>query len=107
MRSTAVGRQQRNRNRIADHLDICLRGKVLPRRLLSEVFCAEHQTKNPLMSDRRGIAETATLLMRMEHVVVVCGSMAGLLCARVLSDYCNRVTIIERDWFPNTVENPR
>jgi hypothetical protein len=26
------------------------------------VFCAEHQSKNPLRSDRHGIAETETLL---------------------------------------------
>ena len=43
----------------------------------------------------------------MEHAVVVGGSMAGLLCARVLADYSDRVTIIERDSFPATAENRR
>jgi len=31
------------------------------------------------------------------HAVVIGGSMAGLLAARVLSDHCEQVTIIERD----------
>jgi 2-polyprenyl-6-methoxyphenol hydroxylase-like FAD-dependent oxidoreductase len=43
----------------------------------------------------------------MEHAVVVGGSMAGLLCARVLADHCERVTIVERDSFPSAVENRR
>ncbi|HYL38231.1 MAG TPA: FAD-dependent monooxygenase [Bryobacteraceae bacterium] len=43
----------------------------------------------------------------MEHAVVVGGSMAGLLCARVLADHCERVTILERDSFPAAVENRR
>ncbi len=43
----------------------------------------------------------------MEHAIVVGGSMAGLLCARVLADHCGHVTIVERDSFPATVENRR
>ena len=43
----------------------------------------------------------------MEHAVVVGGSMAGLLCARVLADHSKRVTIIERDSFPDAIENRR
>ena len=43
----------------------------------------------------------------MEHAVVIGGSMAGLLCARVLADHCARVTIIERDSFPASAENRR
>ncbi len=31
--------------------------------------------------------------------------MAGLLAARVLSDHFGRVTIVERDRFPEGVEN--
>jgi len=31
------------------------------------------------------------------HAIVIGGSMAGLLAARVLSDHFERVTIIERD----------
>jgi 2-polyprenyl-6-methoxyphenol hydroxylase-like FAD-dependent oxidoreductase len=32
-----------------------------------------------------------------KHVIVIGGSLAGLLAARVLSDYAERVTILERD----------
>jgi hypothetical protein len=32
-----------------------------------------------------------------EHAVVIGGSIAGLLSARVLADYFERVTILERD----------
>lgn len=38
---------------------------------------------------------------RGEHAVVVGGSMAGLLAARVLTDAYARVTILERDSMPN------
>ena len=36
-----------------------------------------------------------------EHAVVVGGSMAGLVAARVLADAFERVTVIERDAFPD------
>ncbi|MEU5879205.1 FAD-dependent monooxygenase [Spirillospora sp. NPDC047279] len=36
-----------------------------------------------------------------DHVVVIGGSMAGLLAARVLSDHFDRVTLVERDRFPD------
>src|SRR5262245_22590880 len=35
------------------------------------------------------------------HAVVIGGSMAGMLAARVLIDHFDRVTIIERDRLPN------
>jgi len=35
------------------------------------------------------------------HAVVIGGSMAGLLAARVLADYFEQVTIIDRDTFPD------
>lgn len=38
------------------------------------------------------------------HALVVGGSMAGLLAARVLSDHFDRVTIVERDRFPSAPE---
>ncbi|MEV0407237.1 hypothetical protein [Actinoallomurus sp. NPDC050550] len=38
--------------------------------------------------------------MKREHAVVLGGSMAGLLAARVLSAHFDRVTLIERDRFP-------
>ena len=43
----------------------------------------------------------------MPQAIVIGGSMAGLLCARVLADYCECVTIVERDSFPTSVENRR
>src|ERR1044072_6387992 len=36
------------------------------------------------------------------HAVVLGGSLAGLLAARVLSDHFDRVTLIERDAYPET-----
>lgn len=38
------------------------------------------------------------------HAVVVGGSLAGLLAAHVLAGYADRVTIVERDRFPQGVE---
>ena len=37
-----------------------------------------------------------------EHAVVIGGSMAGLLAARVLAAHFRRVTVVERDCFPQT-----
>lgn len=39
-----------------------------------------------------------------EHAVVIGSSIAGLMAARVLTDYFARVTIIERDRLPDTPE---
>ena len=40
--------------------------------------------------------------------VVVCGaSMAGLLAARVLSDFYESVTVVERDVLPDTATQRR
>jgi 2-polyprenyl-6-methoxyphenol hydroxylase-like FAD-dependent oxidoreductase len=39
------------------------------------------------------------------HAVVLGGSMAGLLAARVLADHYERVTLIERDRFPRLGEH--
>src|SRR5215813_242141 len=36
------------------------------------------------------------------HAVVVGGSLAGMLAARVLSDHFDDVTLLERDRFPET-----
>src|SRR3954462_10668874 len=41
---------------------------------------------------------------RHEHAIVIGGSMAGLLAARVLAAHFDRVTIIERDSFPDGPE---
>ncbi|HYG80124.1 MAG TPA: hypothetical protein VD861_07045, partial [Pyrinomonadaceae bacterium] len=37
------------------------------------------------------------------HALVIGGSLAGLMAARVLCDYFDRVTLVERDRYP---ENP-
>ena len=37
-----------------------------------------------------------------EQAIVIGGSIAGLLAARVLTEHFNRVTIIERDTLPDT-----
>src|SRR6516165_11024900 len=39
---------------------------------------------------------------RRRHAVVVGGSLAGMLAARVLSDHFDSVTLLERDRFPET-----
>jgi 2-polyprenyl-6-methoxyphenol hydroxylase-like FAD-dependent oxidoreductase len=39
-----------------------------------------------------------------EHALVIGGSIAGLLAARVLSDYFDRVTVVERDAIPDRPE---
>ncbi len=39
------------------------------------------------------------------HAIVIGGSMAGMLAARVLSDYFDRVTLIERDQLPDGAES--
>lgn len=38
------------------------------------------------------------------HAVVIGGSMAGLLAARVLSDHFDQITVVERDKLPETPE---
>ena len=38
------------------------------------------------------------------HAVVIGGSMAGLLAARVLADHFEQVTVVDRDWFPERPE---
>lgn len=42
-----------------------------------------------------------------KHAIVMGGSIGGLLAARVLSDYYEQVTILERDILPTSVENRR
>src|ERR687894_1042341 len=50
------------------------------------------------------LARTNPPSNRSGHALVIGGSMAGLLAARVLSERFGRVTIVERDHFP---EGPR
>ena len=39
--------------------------------------------------------------MSLDHAIVIGGSFGGLTSARVLSDHFDRVTIVERDEFPD------
>src|SRR5215472_14961580 len=41
------------------------------------------------------------------HAVVLGGSMAGLLAARVLSEFYARVTVVERDTLPEAADHRR
>jgi 2-polyprenyl-6-methoxyphenol hydroxylase-like FAD-dependent oxidoreductase len=36
----------------------------------------------------------------MRHAIVIGGSMAGLCAARVLSEFCEKVTVVDRDAYP-------
>ena len=45
--------------------------------------------------------------VNQDHAIVIGGSMAGLLAARVLSDHYRHVTLLERDVFPQQAENRR
>jgi 2-polyprenyl-6-methoxyphenol hydroxylase-like FAD-dependent oxidoreductase len=49
-----------------------------------------------------GGAAGLSAVPRRGHAVVVGGSLAGMLAARVLSDHFDRVTLLERDRFPKT-----
>src|SRR6186713_3076104 len=44
---------------------------------------------------------------RTDHAVVLGGSMAGLLAARVLADRFTHVTVVERDRYPETAQSRR
>ncbi len=44
---------------------------------------------------------------RFEHAIVIGGSMAGLLAARVLADHFDRVTLVERDALDDAAAAPR
>jgi 2-polyprenyl-6-methoxyphenol hydroxylase-like FAD-dependent oxidoreductase len=39
-------------------------------------------------------------MQRESHAIIIGGSLAGLLAGRVLAKHFDRVTIIERDFFP-------
>ena len=52
------------------------------------------------MSQNEMIADLASHSSESSHAVVIGGSIAGLLAARVLADHFDKVTIVERDAFP-------
>ena len=41
-----------------------------------------------------------SVVRRHRHAVVVGGSLAGMLAARILADHVHAVTLLERDRFP-------
>jgi 2-polyprenyl-6-methoxyphenol hydroxylase-like FAD-dependent oxidoreductase len=59
---------------------------------------------NSTVNPRENWTPKSTIAGR--HALVLGGSLAGLLAARVLSDHFDRVTIVERDCFPSTA-SPR
>ncbi|MBA2392120.1 MAG: FAD-dependent monooxygenase [Ktedonobacteraceae bacterium] len=44
---------------------------------------------------------TMVPVVPFRHVIVIGGGIAGLLAARVVSGYSERVTVVERDYYPN------
>jgi len=44
---------------------------------------------------------------RRQHAIVIGGSMAGLLAARILADHYEKVTVMERDTFPAVGQHRR
>lgn len=46
-------------------------------------------------------------IQQNQHAIVIGGSIAGLLAARVLSEYFQQVTIVDRDQLPLTAEPRR
>lgn len=59
------------------------------------------------MNTRENHKENRDSRPENRHAVVLGGSLAGLLAARVLSDHFEHVTLIERDTYPETVEARR
>ena len=43
--------------------------------------------------------------LQKQHAIVIGGSMGGMLAARVLTDHFERVTIVDRDTFPESPEH--
>ncbi|WP_179228569.1 NAD(P)/FAD-dependent oxidoreductase [Leptolyngbya ohadii] len=52
-------------------------------------------------TDSRIDSKTNAEAHAKSHAVIIGGSLAGLLMSRVLSDYFDRVTVIERDIYPD------
>jgi 2-polyprenyl-6-methoxyphenol hydroxylase-like FAD-dependent oxidoreductase len=45
------------------------------------------------------------IAMGRTHAVVIGGSFSGLAAGRVLSEFCDRVTVLDRDKFPERIED--
>ena len=74
--------------------------KLKPPRILMSSTQRELQTM--AVTDPRPTPSLGNLCedITAEHAIVIGGSMAGLLAARVLRDYYARVTVVDRDSFP-------
>src|SRR5262245_15101142 len=60
------------------------------------------QRRGGIMIELHRQSERGKPVRRRHHAVVVGGSLAGMLSARVLSDHFDNVTLLERDRFPAT-----
>jgi 2-polyprenyl-6-methoxyphenol hydroxylase-like FAD-dependent oxidoreductase len=58
-----------------------------------------------LYSSRLHTPEEQPVSSGDRHAVVIGGSISGMLAARVLADHFDRVTVVERDTFPQGSEN--
>src|SRR5215470_20443716 len=58
-----------------------------------------------IMNDWKYLDTGKDIFNNGSHAIVIGGSMAGLLAARVLVDHFDRVTLIERDRFPESAES--
>jgi len=63
---------------------------------MTPAICYEQRRDRDTVS-----TETNSLSDGIGHALVIGGSMAGLFAARVLSEHFERVTILERDRFPD------
>lgn len=57
--------------------------------------------------DSLGKNRTGGELVKGRHAVVLGGSLAGLMTARILTDHFEQVTVVERDAYPTTITTRR
>lgn len=53
-----------------------------------------------MSKSQTGMSSLAQRMGGSSHATVIGGSIAGLLAARVLADHFDKVTVVERDLFP-------
>src|SRR5437660_8847114 len=74
-----------------------------PSSVILLLLCPREAVQKPYLRGRRGAP-----MSKLGQRAVVCGaSMAGLLAARVLSDFYETVTLVERDRLPDGAEQRR
>jgi 2-polyprenyl-6-methoxyphenol hydroxylase-like FAD-dependent oxidoreductase len=67
---------------------------------LGDTSANKHHTISSLVEQTLTNRDSIMTTSKSTHAIVIGGSIAGLLTARVLSDFYGRVTIIERDELP-------